>query len=803
MRVPYRWLQDFISLELSATELAGLLTSSGVEVEEILTWKPEFSGVVTAEVLSVDRHPQADKLFVAQVFDGRERLTIVAGVDNMRPGDKVPLATVGACLTGGHKIGVAKMRGIKSYGMLCSAKELSLELCNGTDGILVLDRETPLGLPLAEALHLTDPVLFLGLTPNRADCLGLLGVAYEVAALTGKNVLLPDMSLGAIKTSRPLPRIEIAEPSLCARYAGLLLEQVQVGSSPLWLQVRLLQAGIRPINNVVDVTNYVMWEWGQPLHAFDYETLAGPAIVVRTAREGEQIVTLDGQERKLSPEMLVIADTIKPVAIAGVMGGQETEISATTGTVLLEAAHFNPVSIRRTGRKLGLYSEAQQRFEKGVDVSGCVWAISRAGNLLEQLQAGRPVGEVVDAYAVPARPRQVSLRPERARKLIGLEISQKEMATIFHRQGFAVDEGTQLHVTVPIRRADLQSEVDLVEEVARIHGYENIAATLPAGAVTQGYRTERQQALKKIREILVACGYMEVINYSFINNACFDRLCLPADSCLRKAIVIANPLSEEQGVMRTLLTAGLLENIAYNRNRNEHNLRLFELGSVYLPGEESELSPLPEERTTLGMVITGTFPQDHWRHKPAVSDFFDLKGTLEELFDRLGIKEALFQETELSWCQSGQTAQIMLRGKSAGWLGRLHVETLEAFGLEKAVFAAEIDLECLLPYVRLISEYKPLPRYPALLRDMAVIVPDQVSVDNVINVLREAGGEHVEAASLFDLYKGSQVPAGYRSLAFALTYRDALRTLSDEDAGMLHSRIEKALTDKLGALLRK
>ena len=802
MRVPFNWLRDFIDLELSASEAAELLTRSGVEVEEIVALAPEFSGVVTALVLSVDKHPQADRLFVTKIFDGREELTVVAGVANMRPGDLVPLARAGACLPGGLKIGAVKRRGVESCGMLCSAKELGLEFSGGADGILVLDKETRPGLPLEQALSLSDPVLLLGLTPNRADCLGLLGVAYELAALTGKQVRLPDLLLRDVKLGLAKPRIAIAAPSLCSRYAGLLLQEVRVEASPLWLQVRLLQAGIRPINNIVDVTNYCMWELGQPLHAFDYETLANREIVVRTAREGEKIVTLDGQERRLTPEMLVIADAEKPVAVAGVMGGLETEITAGTHTVLLEAAHFNPVSIRRTGRGLGLYSEAQQRFEKGVDVNGCVQAVCRAADLLGRLGAASPAAEVEDVYPVPAALRQISLRPERARKLLGLEISQKEMAAIFQRQGFVVEAGTQLHVTVPTRRADLQEEVDLIEEVARIHGYQDIPATLPAGDVTQGYRSGRQLVLKKLRETMVACGYTEVINYSFFSTAHLDRLSLTAGDELKNAVIVANPLSEEQAVMRTVLTAGMLENIAYNRNRQQQNLKLFELGAVYLPAGTA-VGSLPRERMKLGLTITGAFLPEHWQRKTVPGDFFDLKGTVEELLGRLGVSNVSFRETELPWCQPGQTAQVLAGGEQAGWLGRIHSVTLEAYDLNSAVFAGELDLETLLPHVRLTSEYKPLPRYPALLRDMAVIVPEQVSADRVTALIGEAGGPWVETVTLFDLYRGPQVPAGHRSLAFAITYRDVNRTLSDEDAGKLHSRIEQALQEKLGALLRK
>lgn len=802
MRVPYSWLKDFIEIDISAEELAEKLTHAGIEVEEITSLKPQFCGVVVAEVLSLDKHPEADKLFVARVFDGTEEITVVAGINNVVPGDKVPLAKPGAVLPNDVRIKLAKLRGVESNGMLCSAEELGLPLSPGTDGILVLDRETPAGLPLETALGLTDPILILGLTPNRADCLGLLGVAHEVAALTGKTVQLPDDTLTLTEPVNPRPRISIVNQPLCARYAGLVLRDIAVALSPVWMQVRLLQAGIRPISNIVDVTNYVMWEWGQPLHAFDYRTLADHTIVVRTAREGEKITTLDHNERELTADMLVIADAKRPVAIAGVMGGLDTEVTGTTDTVLLEAAHFNQVSVRRTGRSLGLYSEAQQRFEKGVDVNGAVQAIRRAACLIELLGAGSVDGDVVDEYVEPRYPRQIRLRPERARKLVGLEISQLEMAAIFLRQGFAVEEGKQLHVTVPTRRVDLQDEVDLIEEVARIHGYEKIAATLPGGEVTQGRRTTEQLALKKARDILVACGLAEAVNYSFVSPQQYDRLRIPHDHLLRAAVKIANPLSEEQSIMRTLLTGGLLSTLAYNQNRNEHNLKFFELGAVYLP-KEVPLTELPAERTILGIAVMGSFPAEHWRHKPLPADFFALKGIVETVLTRLGLTDAAYAETELPWCQPGQTAEILLDGVRAGWLGRIHPEAADAYDLNQPVYIAELDMAYVLQRAKLITEYAPLPRYPAVLRDMALVVPDAVSAARVIEVIYEAGGDLVENVSLFDLYKGPQIPAGSRSLAFAVTYRDPARTLSDEVIIRLHQEIEGALEARLGISLRR
>lgn len=801
MRVPYTWLKDFIEIELTAKELADVLTNAGIEVEEVTTLNVDFSGVVVAEVLTVEKHPEADKLFVTKVWDGEEQHTVVAGIANMQPGDRVPLAKPGAVLPGNLKIKRARLRGVESAGMLCSATELGLALNANPAGILVLDKSTPLGKPLAEALYLTDPILVLGLTPNRADCLGLLGVAYEVASLTGKLVQLPNTTANLKPSTFPAPKISIKDPNLCARYAGLVVRDVRIGYSPIWLQVRLLQAGVRPINNIVDVTNYVMWEWGQPLHAFDYSTLAEGRIEVRPASENELLVTLDSIERPLTAEMLVIADALRPIAIAGVMGGLATEVTAETTCVLLESAHFDHTSIRRTGRSLGLYSEAQQRFEKGVDVSGCVQAITRASRLIELLGAGLPDGGVVDEYVAPRYPQQIRLRPERARKLIGLEISQLEMALIFRRQGFSVGEGTQLHVTVPTRRLDLQLEVDLIEEVARIHGYQKIGTTLPAGAMTQGRLTDRQQLLKKTKQTLQACGFAEVINYSFISPQDAAKLQIPAGSRLLETIAIANHLSEEQSVMRTQLVSGLLSNLAYNKNRNQHDLKLFELGSVYFAQELPR--ELADERTVLGIAITGIFPDEHWQQKPLTADFFDLKGTVEVVFARLGCGSVAYQPAEIPWCQPGQSASILLHGEKVGWLGRIHPNVADGYGLTQPAYLAELDLQAVLSQASLIPAFVSLPRYPAMLRDMAVVVPDAVSAAEVIGLIREVGGPLVEEVKLFDLYCGPQIPAGSRSLAFAVKYRDRSRTLSDEVVARQHQSIEEALVVRFSASLRR
>ncbi|NLZ94008.1 MAG: phenylalanine--tRNA ligase subunit beta [Firmicutes bacterium] len=801
MRVPYTWLKDFIDLDISAYQLAEMLTQAGIEVEEIKTLETNFTDVVVAEVVSLVKHPEADNLYVVRVNDGKEVRTVVAGINNFAKGDKVPLAKPGATLPNNVTIKRTKLRGIESNGMLCSAEELGLPLNPGVNGVLVLDRGTPLGVPLAAALRLDDPILVLDLTPNRADCLGLIGVAAEVAALTGQKVQMPDNTLNFTENELPQPQVEVRAQELCARFTALVIKDVQIALSPLWLQVRLLQAGIRPISNIVDITNYVMWEWGQPLHAYDYHTLSEQTIMVRKAYPNEVLVTLDNQERTLSEEMLVIADAEKAIGLAGVMGGLATEVSSETKAVLLESAHFNAASIRRTGRAFGLYSEAQQRFEKGVDVNGCAEALRRAARLIELLEAGKVDGELLDEYVSPVYPRQIRLRPERARKLIGLEISQREMANIFKRQGFGVTEGTQLHVTVPTSRSDLQEEVDLIEEVARIYGYDKIPTTFLSGQLTQGRLTERQRTLSKIRQLLVSCGLAEAVCYSFISPQQFELLRIPQGHFLRHALSLANPLSVEQSVMRTMLTGGLLAALVYNQNRNQHNIRLFELGTVFLPAAEP-LAALPEERTTLGIAMMGSLPTEHWQQKAVEIDFFTVKGIVETLLTRLGIKGFSFQNTELPWCQPGQTAEVWVGDVSLGWVGRIHPEVLDNYDLQQSVFAAELNVENLLAKTQLVTSYTPLPRYPAVLRDMAVVVPDTISAADVMKLIREVGGPLVEDVTLFDQYRGPQIPQGSRSLAFAVTYRDPSRTLSDETVTEMHQQIEAALATHLGAGLR-
>ncbi|HAG07320.1 MAG: Phenylalanine--tRNA ligase beta subunit, partial [Clostridia bacterium 62_21] len=620
MRVSLKWLQEFVDIPVTVTELADRLTMAGLAVDAVEEPWREITGVVTGRVKDVARHPHADRLLVCRVDVGRgEDLAIVTGATNMREGDIVPVALEGARLVGGATIKRSKLRGIVSQGMMCAADELGV----GEDhsGILILPPGTPVGVDVKEYLGLDDVILELDLTPNRGDCLSILGVAREVAAILGQPLRNPFRAEAGQPLTTDRVCVDIEDPGLCRRYVARLATNVKIGPSPLWMQRRLHAAGIRPISNVVDITNYVMLELGQPLHAFDYDTLAGGRIIVRRARPGETLVTLDRAERRLAPEMLVIADAENAVAVAGVMGGLATEVTETTTNILLESAWFDPSSIRRTSRQLGLRSEASLRFEKGVDLEGCLRAANRAMELIESTGAGEAVPGAVDQYPEKHVPRTVILRPERVGQILGTEVAANEIESILDRLGFRVRKGPDAFlVQVPSYRVDIHREIDLIEEVARLHGYDRVPETLPFGNTTPAGRRRHQALFDRIRDIMVACGLTEAITYSFLSPVAFDRLRLPTNDPLRRTLRLANPLSEDQSIMRTTLLPGLLETLVRNYQRQIPSGALFEIGRVFVPvaGEQ-----LPEERTHLGMALMGETPRG-WNQPARPLDFFYL-----------------------------------------------------------------------------------------------------------------------------------------------------------------------------------
>jgi len=810
MQVSWKWLTELIDLNIEPAQLARRMTMSGVAVETIEDLNKGVQGVVVGLITEVEKHPQADKLLVCRVMTGKdEEKTIITGADNVRVGQKVPVAGPGSLLAGGKKIEITSIRGVESAGMLCSAEELGIDadklLPEDREGIYILEEDMPVGEDVVRLLGLDDVVLELELTPNRADCLSMLNVAAEVAALTGGKLHFPKIVESTGETEcAALTSVKIEEPELCARYVARIIRNVRIGPSPLWLRHRLLAAGVRPINNIVDITNYVMLEMGQPLHAFDYDTLAENRIVVRRARPGEELLTLDGQKRALSPEMLVIADADRPVGLAGVMGGLDTEITGSTATILLEAAFFNGPSIRRTSQALGLRSEASLRFEKGVDLERVRLAADRAVQLMTELGAGTAVPGHVDCFPAPESKYPVTLRLDRVNRILGTDLDEgavEDILTSLQINIVEKENGNWL-VCTPSYRRDLDKEIDLIEEVARLHGYDKIPTTLPCGPTTQGAKTWNQRIRLKAGELMTVQGLYEIIAFSFINPRHFDWLRLPSGHPLREAVTVKNPLSEEQGVMRTTLLPGLLDTIKRNINRMNRNVSLYETGKIYLPAGFTGQGTLPEERWVLGAAATGE-KEKSWAYPKMAYDFYYLKGVAENVISGLGIKKVAFCAVhDLPWYHPGRSAAILVNDKEAGTIGEIHPLVLENYGIDQSTAAFFLDLDLLAGETAEGINYQPIPRYPAVSRDLAVIIPEQVATSELVGAIREGREGLLKEIRLFDLYRGKQIKTGYKSMAFSLTWQAEDRTLTDDEVNRLHQDIMGDLAIKLGAEIR-
>ncbi|MDI6631848.1 MAG: phenylalanine--tRNA ligase subunit beta [Bacillota bacterium] len=797
MRVPLSWLKEFVDVPVSPEELAERLTMAGIAVDAVVPFGQGVKGVVVARLTEVRPHPNADRLRICVADTGTALYEVVTGAPNVFPGAVVPLGLEGARLANGMVIKRARFRGVDSCGMVCSEAELGLE--ERSAGIMILPPETPLGEDVATLLGFPDFVLELDLTPNRGDCLCVAGIAREVAALYGLPLKFPPVLPAGRETLSDLVEVEIAAPELCGRYAARVFKEVKIGPSPLWMQVRLRMAGMRPINNMVDITNYVMLELGQPLHAFDYETLRGRKIVVRRADAGERLVSLDEVLRELGPEDLVIADAERAVAIAGVMGGLDTEVTPATATVLLESANFNPQSIRRTARALGLRSEASLRFEKGVDIEGAVRAADRAAYLVKKTGIGQAVPGVADCY--PGRPerRTVVVQPARVEAVLGTPVPRDEAVEWLGRLGFSVQkDGENWIVSVPTFRPDVSIEEDIVEEVARFYGYERIPATLLYGETTPGQRPATAAFLDQVSQFLTGLGFSEVITYSFINPASFDRLHLPEDDPHRRAVRLKNPISEDQSVLRTLLLPGLLDVLVRNLSRRVDNVAVYEVGKVFLPRDGGEL---PEEYLKLGLAVSGRKPR-HWKGPAVEMDFFFLKGIVEALLRRLRVNEPAFLPLkDHPALHPGRAARIVTEGEELGVIGELHPEVQEAYGLPARAVVGEFSVEALLA-ARRPASYRDLPRFPGVLRDVAFIIPEEVPAAAVAEAIKTAGGKLLRELKLFDVYKGVQVPEGTRSLAFSLLFQAEDRTLTDEEVGTALEAIVRQLAEEYGAVLR-
>lgn len=810
MKVSYRWLSDYVDLSgYTGEELAEKFTRGGIEVDVVESRNLGVNNVVVGYVKSREKHPDADKLSVCVIDAGQgEDLQIVCGAKNIDAGQKVPVALVGAKLPGGLDIKRAKLRGVESMGMICSAKELGLndkllpkEI---QEGILVLPADTQVGDSILEVLAIDDEVLELDLTPNRSDCLSMLGAAYEVGAVLDRQVKLPDTESGLSGSSKKASdsiSVKISATEQCSHYAARLIEGVTITSSPLWMQNRLMAAGIRPINNIVDITNYVMLEYGQPLHAFDADKVANEHIDVRLAKEGETLTTLDDAERKLEPHMLLITDGVKPIALAGVMGGANSEVTEGTTRILLESAKFDGGSVRKTSRQLGLRSEASLRFEKEVDPARVIPALNRAAQLIAQYGGGQVAEGIVEAKTTEHEPVKVSVTLEKINGYLGTELTLDQVKAIFDRLNFTYDgAGSELTVHVPSRRGDITRDVDLIEEAARLHGYDNIPTTLMQGVTTAGSLTKEQKLRRVIRNELTALGFHEAVTYAFTHPQHMEQY--PGLFGASKQVALAMPMSEDRSVLRTSLIPHMLEAVTYNRNRNQDDVALFEMSKVFVT-DEDQLTKQPEEKLLLSIVWTGKREASHWSGKPGKVDFYDLKGAFEALTQKLGVEGVQYASAAPAGFHPGRTAEISLaNGTRLGWMGQLHPSLQAAKDLEDT-YVLEIELAPLLGVADYTISYKMLPRFPAMTRDIAVVVGREVPVGSLLSDVQTVGGSLLEATEVFDIYTGERLGADKKSVAISLVYRHPERTLTDEEVTELHGKVVQSLEQKFGAELRK
>ena len=801
MIVTYNWIKEFVDCDLPAEELSHLLTMLGLEVERMEVVGGGMDDVVVAQVVEKAQHPNADKLSLCRVNDGSEILTIVCGAQNFKKGDKVALAKIGATLPGDFKIKRSKIRGEESFGMLCSEKELAL--ATESEGIMILPESFQLGTPLFDALGTKDIIFEIGLTPNRADCLSVVGVAREIAAKLGKKVHYPGLEV--VETGAPIEsiaKVSIESPALCPRYTARHISGCTLAPSPAWLTDRLRAAGIRAINNIVDVTNYVLLEYGHPLHAFDFRLLAGGRIVVAAADEGELFGTLDGQERLLTAADLTIRDAEKGVALAGIMGGGNSEIGEGTSEVLLESAYFDPSAIRRTSKRLGIHTESSHRFERGTDVAGLTRALDRAASLIAELSGGAIAKGTIDVYPEPIEPRTITARLARINAVSGLSLSAAEVRDIFERLEFTVSESEAgvFRVQVPLFRVDLEREIDLVEEVVRLNGFEKVPLTLPCASVLSELPSASQRLTSRIKELLVSQGLSEVINYSFVAPSSCEKILLSTDDFRRKGVALLNPISDELSVMRTTLLPGLLETAVKNINFRTLDLRIFEMRRIYIPSGANEL---PDEPLYLSALLTGRRDPEGWNQSKGDLDFFDVKGLVESVLDDLQVTGARYSAQGLDpYYHPGKACRIICGNRELGSFGELHPSVQENYGIAAPLFYLELNFEKLIGVRKETVAAQVPSRFPSTFRDIAMLLPAETPAAEVVACVQGVKAAELEGVELFDLYTGGNIPAGEKSIAIRVRYGSRERTLTDDEVSKLHQRVMAALQKKLNVSFR-
>lgn len=792
-----------MDVDISPEELADRLTMSGLEVDSLNRVEPAFSGVLVARIVSIKPHPHADQLSLCEVTTGEATYPVVCGAKNIHAGDIVPLATIGAILSNGDVIRSARIRDEVSEGMLCSEEELGI----GGDAsrIMLLPSDLPLGKGLAEALDLSDAVLDIGVTPNRSDCLSIVGVAREVAAITGKTLRYPVAAV--IENDEDvlgITSVSIEDPDLCPRYTARVIKNVRIGPSPFWVRRRLEALGLRSINNIVDVTNFVMMELGQPLHAFDFRFLAEGRIVVRRSRADETFVSLDGKERTLGADTLMICDGVKPVAIGGVMGGLNSEVKEDTGTILLESAYFNPVSIRRTSRAMTMGTDAAFRFERGIDPEGVVRALDRAAGLMAELSGGTVCRGVIDQYpGTVVTVRDIPLRVKRVRDILGTAIPEEEIVRILKALEMKIDRGANgiLSVTPPTCRVDITREIDLIEEVVRLYGYDRVPPTLPAvSVIAAGNIDEKRKTEAQIREIMTGAGYTEVINYSFIPQVAVDQLDLDASDERRRQVRIRNPLTEEQAVMRTTMVYSLLRNAARNADAGRSDLKIFETGRTFIGMGEGKQ---PREQSRAAFLIAGRRYEDRWHFSDLQADFHDLQGCVENILDLLQIPAPSFRAgVHEHFLHPGKSCGVFSGEEPIGFLGEVHPDILSRMSLAGPVVVCEIDLDRLTATSSAKTTFRAIPRFPSSSRDVAFLVRMGVEAGELLRTATDSAEELLEKVKIFDVYEGKNIPVGTRSLGLRFSYRSTDRTLTDDEVNEVHARIVKKIVHASGASIR-
>ncbi len=804
MNTSLSWIKMYVpDLDVTAQEYTDAMTLSGTKVEGFEKLDADLDKIVIGQITKIDRHPDADKLIICQVNIGNETIQIVTGAPNVKEGDKVPVVLDGGRVAGGHdgkmtpggiKIKKGKLRGVESCGMMCSIEELgsSREMYPEAPeyGIYIFPEDAKVGESAIKALGLDDVVFEYEITSNRVDCYGVLGIAREAAATFDKKFCPPEVkATGNHENASDYVKVTVQDPELCTRYCARVVKNVKIGPSPKWMQRCLASNGIRPINNLVDITNYVMEEYGQPMHAYDLEHIEGREIVVRRAAKDEKFVTLDGQERTMDDSVLMICDGKKPVGIAGIMGGENSMITDNVHTVLFEAACFNGTNIRLSSKKIGLRTDASGKFEKGLDPNNAQAAIDRACQLMEELGAGEVVGGMVDVCNEVRLPSRVKFEPDRINALLGTSLTKEEMLGYLAKVELTYDEASD-EIVAPTFRQDIHCMADVAEEVARFFGYDKIPTTLPTGEATTGRLPFKLRIESVARDIAEYCGFSEGMTYSFESPKVFDKLRLPEDHMLRSAITISNPLGEDYSIMRTSTLNGMLSSLATNYNRRNKDVRLYELGNVYLP-KALPLTELPDERTlfTLGMYGKG--------------DFFDMKGVCEEFFEKAGMKKRVEYDPadKKPYLHPGRQADMLYEGKKVGYLGEVHPLTADAYGIGERAYIAVIDILSVLEFAGFNHKYTGIAKYPAVSRDLSLVVPHQVLAGQIENVLIQRGGKILESYQLFDIYEGSQIQAGYKSMAYSLVFRANDKTLEESEISAAMKKILNGLED-LGIQLR-